>query len=158
AFEGIDRISVNENGELVLATSLGEMTYPAPVVYQRTGGKERSVKSAYVVEGKNTLRFRLGEYDKAEPLVIDPIALRWATWMNTASQTDNHGHCIWVDQTDGAIYVVSRVSGGTDQITPGAFDVTINGSYDMVVGKYYEPATIGGSGTRVWQTYIGGNG
>src|SRR5690606_37039440 len=73
-------------------------------------------------------------------------------------QTDNHGHCIWVDPADGAIYVLSRVSTGTDQITPGAFDVTINGSYDMVVGKYMEPANVGGSGTRVWQTYIGGNG
>ncbi|HRO40202.1 MAG TPA: hypothetical protein PLZ25_09820, partial [Flavobacteriales bacterium] len=156
-FEGIDRLRVNEKGELVLATSLGEVAYPAPIVYQRTGGTERSVNASYVVEGKNTLRFQLGEYDKNATLVIDPIALRWATWMNTASNSDNHGHCIWVDPADGAIYVVSRVSGGTDQITPGAFDTSTNGSYDMVVGKYLEPTTVGGSGTRVWQTYIGGS-
>ncbi|MGB3525047.1 MAG: SBBP repeat-containing protein, partial [Flavobacteriales bacterium] len=157
-FEGIDQISVNQKGELVINTSLGEFTYPAPVVYQRVNGKESSVRAAYVVEGKNTLRFELGAYDKNETLVIDPIALRWATWMNTNSGSDNHGHCIWVDPTDGAIYVVARVSNGTDQITPGAFDETANGSYDMVVGKYLEPTTIGQSGTRVWQTYIGGNG
>ncbi|MCB0759579.1 MAG: hypothetical protein KDC01_14035, partial [Flavobacteriales bacterium] len=157
-FEGIDRISVNRKGELVITTSLGDLTYPAPVVYQRANGKETSVKASYTVEGKNTLRFALGAYDKNETLVIDPIALRWATWMNTNSGSDNHGHCIWVDPTDGAIYVVARVSNGTDQITPGAFDETTNGSYDMVVGKYLEPATIGQSGTRVWQTYIGGNG
>ncbi|MBX2973991.1 MAG: SBBP repeat-containing protein, partial [Flavobacteriales bacterium] len=157
-FEGIERIAVNTKGELVLHTSLGEMTYPAPVVYQRTNGKERSVKAAYVVDAKNILRFELGDYDKGQPLVIDPIALRWATWMNTASQADNHGHCIWVDPADGAIYVVSRTSGGTDQITPGAFSTTIAGSYDMIVGKYMEPANVGGQGDRVWQTYIGGNG
>ncbi|MBK7287924.1 MAG: hypothetical protein IPI95_12960 [Flavobacteriales bacterium] len=157
-FEGIDQIRVNTKGELVLNTSLGELSYPAPVVYQRVNGKEHTVQAAYKVEGKNTLRFELGAYDKNESLVIDPIALRWATWMNTNSGSDNHGHCIWVDPTDQAIYVVSRVSGGTDQITPGAFDTTENGSYDMVVGKYLEPTTIGGSGTRVWQTYIGGNG
>ncbi|MBS1568208.1 MAG: hypothetical protein JST45_02085, partial [Bacteroidetes bacterium] len=156
-FDGIDHMEVNNRGELVLTTSLGNIVYPAPVVYQRGQGKERSVEAAYVVEGKNTLRFRLGQYDKGETLVIDPIALRWATWMTTASNSDNHGHCIWVDPNDGAIYVVSRVSGGTDQITPGAFDTSTNGAYDMVVGKYLEPATIGGSGTRVWQTYIGGN-
>ncbi|MCB0766942.1 MAG: hypothetical protein KDB95_07005, partial [Flavobacteriales bacterium] len=157
-FDGIDRMWTNEKGELILSTSLGEMTYPAPVVYQRINDRERPVKSAYVVDDKNTLRFELGEYDKGATLVIDPIALRWASWMNTASQTDNHGHCIWVDPTDGAIYVVARVSGGTDQITPGAFDTSINGSYDMVVGKYLEPTNVGGQGTRVWQTYIGGNG
>ncbi|MEO7080655.1 MAG: hypothetical protein ABIY71_03970, partial [Flavobacteriales bacterium] len=157
-FEGIEQIRVNSKGELVMSTSLGELSYPAPVVYQRVNGKEHSVKAAYIVEGKNTLRFELGAYDKNESLVIDPIALRWATWMNTNSGSDNHGHCIWVDPSDQAIYVVSRVSNGTDQITPGAFDETANGSYDMVVGKYLEPTTIGGSGTRVWQTYIGGNG
>ncbi|MHC5867445.1 DUF7948 domain-containing protein, partial [Streptococcus pyogenes] len=81
----------------------GELTYPAPVVYQRINGKEKAVKSSYVVKGRNELGFSLGDYDKSETLVIDPIALRWATWVNTASTGDNHGHCIWVDPTDGAI-------------------------------------------------------
>ncbi|MCB0765561.1 MAG: hypothetical protein KDB84_12685, partial [Flavobacteriales bacterium] len=67
------------------------------------------------------------------------------------------GHCIWVDPSDGAIYVVARVVGTTDQITVGAFDTSANGNLEMIVGKYLEPATVGGSGTRVWQTYIGGN-
>ncbi|HPF91724.1 MAG TPA: hypothetical protein PLL57_13775, partial [Flavobacteriales bacterium] len=157
-FDGIDKLTVGEKGELVLNTSLGAMSYPAPLVYQRINGREKPVQASYVVVGRNELRFEIGSYDKSATLVIDPIALRWASWMNTASQTDNHGHCIWVDPTDGAIYVVARVSGGTDQITPGAFDTSINGSYDMVVGKYLEPANVGGTGTRVWQTYIGGNG
>ncbi|MEB2342817.1 MAG: hypothetical protein OZ932_12535, partial [Flavobacteriia bacterium] len=157
-FDGIDKISVNGKGELVLHSSLGELTYPAPVVYQRINGKEKAVKSSYVVKGRNELGFSLGDYDKSETLVIDPIALRWATWVNTASTGDNHGHCIWVDPTDGAIYVVARVVGSTDQITPGAFDETANGNLETIIGKYLEPATIGASGTRVWQTYIGGNG
>ncbi|HMN06973.1 MAG TPA: hypothetical protein PKD45_14745, partial [Flavobacteriales bacterium] len=157
-FDGIDQISVNSKGELVLLTSLGELTYPAPVVYQRINGKEKAVKSAYVLKGKNVLGFSLGDYDRTQTLVIDPIALRWATWVNTNSSGDNHGHGVWVDPSDGAIYVVARVVGTTDQITPGAFDETANGNLETIVGKYLEPATIGGSGTRVWQTYIGGNG
>ncbi|MBK9175978.1 MAG: hypothetical protein IPM46_06480 [Flavobacteriales bacterium] len=100
----------------------------------------------------------MGAYDRSQPLVIDPIAMRWAAWINTNSSGDNHGHCIWVDPSDGAIYVVARVVGTTDQITPGAFDETANGALEIIVGKYLEPATVGGSGTRVWQTYIGGNG
>ena len=69
----------------------------------------------------------MGEYDANQPLIIDPIALRWATWVNTKSSGDNHGHCIWVDPNDGAIYMVARVVGTTDQITVGAFDVSANG-------------------------------
>ncbi len=157
-FRGIDRLSVNEKGELVMNTSLGEMSYPAPYVYQRINGREREIASRFVTDGSNVLRFELGDHDRSEPLVIDPIAMRWATWVNTNSSGDNHGHCIWVDPSDGAIYVVARVVGTTDQITPGAFNVTANGNLDIIIGKYLEPANIGESGTRVWQTYLGGSG
>jgi hypothetical protein len=157
-FKGIDKLRVNDRGELVMSSSLGEMTYPAPYVYQRVNGRESEISSAYVVEGDNILRFQLGAYAKDQPLVIDPIAMRWATWVNTNSSGDNHGHAIWVDPSDGAIYVVARVVGTTDQITMGAFDVTANGNLETIIGKYVEPSTVGGQGARVWQTYIGGNG
>ena len=158
AHDGIGTMRVDDKGQLLIETVLGEMAHPSPHVYQRINGRETVVTSRYKVEGANTLRFELGAYDKRHPLVIDPIAMRWATWINTNSSSDNHGHCIWVDPSDGAIYVVARVIGTTDQITPGAFDTSENGALEMIVGKYLEPATVGGSGTRVWQTYIGGNG
>ncbi|MBK8614519.1 MAG: hypothetical protein IPN85_13790 [Flavobacteriales bacterium] len=156
--KGIERLRVNDKGELVMPTSLGDMTYPAPVVYQRINGREVPVTASYKVSNSNVLGFTLGNYDRTQPLVIDPIAMRWATWVNTNSSGDNHGHAIWVDPSDGAIYVVARVVGTTDNITVGAFDVTANGNLEMIVGKYLEPATVGGAGTRVWQTYIGGSG
>ena len=157
-FQGIRGMRVNDKGELVMPTSLGEMTYPAPVVYQRSMGRERKVEARYTVRDGNVLGFALGAYDRSQPLVIDPIAMRWSTWVNTNSAADNHGHAIWVDPVDGAIYVVARVTGTTDNITVGAFDVSANGNLEMIVGKYLEPATVGGSGSRVWQTYIGGGG
>ncbi len=157
-FKGISGLRVNGKGELVMPTSLGEMTYPAPVVYQRKMGHEQPVKASYTVRDGNVLGFALGAYDRSQPLVIDPIAMRWATWVNTNSAADNHGHAIWVDPVDGAIYVVARVTGTTDNITVGAFDTSVNGGLDAIVGKYLEPATVGGQGTRVWQTYLGGNG
>ncbi|HNM69688.1 MAG TPA: hypothetical protein PKG57_08515, partial [Flavobacteriales bacterium] len=156
--EGIEQMRVSDAGELVLMTSLGEMTLPAPVVYQKVGGHEKRIKASYRITGNNVLSFVLGAYDRALPLIIDPIAMRWATWVNTASSGANHGHCIWVDPNDGAIYVAARPDGSTDQITLGAFDVSANGGVDLVVGKYLEPGSVGGTGTRVWQTYIGGNG
>ncbi|MFZ1687495.1 MAG: hypothetical protein WAU70_08745, partial [Flavobacteriales bacterium] len=116
-FKGIEHLSTNAHGELVMPTSLGEMTFPAPVVYQSIDGSERKVEARYTVSNNNVLGFQLGAYDKSQPLVIDPIAMRWATWVNTNSTGDNHGHAIWVDPADGAIYVVARVVGTTDNIT-----------------------------------------
>ncbi|HKR06926.1 MAG TPA: SBBP repeat-containing protein, partial [Bacteroidia bacterium] len=156
-FDGIEKMKVLPNGHLVLQTSVGEVDFPAPIAYQKMGGVEKGVTARYVISG-NEISFKLGDYDATQPLIIDPIALRWATWVNTNSSGDNHGHCIWVDQADGAIYVVARVVGTTDQITVGAFDVSANGNLETIIGKYLEPAAIGGSGTRVWQTYIGGSG
>ncbi|MCB0794927.1 MAG: SBBP repeat-containing protein, partial [Flavobacteriales bacterium] len=155
--DGIDALRIDDRGSLVLNTSIGELSFPAPVVYQKVRGREKPVEARYVLDGRS-VRFDLGNYDTTLPMVIDPIALRWATWVNTNSATDNHGHCIWVDPIDGAIYVVARVTGTTDQITVGAFNENPNGALDMIIGKYLEPTDIGMSGTRVWQTYLGGSG
>ena len=156
SFDGLKELQVID-GRLVLATSVGDIAVPAPVAYQQINGQREFVSAAYTVQ-TNILRFQLGKYDPAYPVIIDPIALRWATWVNTNSSSDNHGHCIWVDPTDGAIYMVARVVGTTDEITVGAFDETANGNLDMIVGKYLEPSAVGQSGTRVWQTYLGGSG
>ncbi len=157
-FDGIEEMSVTESGTLILKTSVGAIEFPAPIVYQKINGVKKNINSKYKLSSGNKLSFALEAYDKASPLIIDPIALRWASWINTASAGDNHGHCIWVDPSDGAIYVVARVVGSTDQITPGAFNLVSNGNLDMIIGKYLEPVNIGQSGTRVWQTYLGGSG
>ncbi len=166
--EGVSGLKLSDKGELIISTSVGEMRLPQPIVYQKVDGKQIDIPSKYKLDEKGILQFDLGEYNKRLPLVIDPIALRWATWVNSNSQVvgsgknatsgDNHGHGIWVDPTDGAIYVVARVDGQTNEISVGALDNSSNGGIDLVVGKYLEPSSIGGSGTRVWQTYIGGSG
>jgi hypothetical protein len=161
--DGVMGLKKGKNGELVISTSVGDMSLPAPYAYQQKNGKRQEVSSAYVIEGKDVIRFELGNFDKNLPLIIDPIALRWATWVNSNSSAQgtgtaghNHGHGIWVDPSDGAIYIVARVDGKTDLITPGALETSAKGGIDLIVGKYFEPSTIGGAGQRVWQTYIGG--
>ena len=162
--DGITKMRVDEKGALVITTSVGEMSLPIPVAYQKVNGKQVAVDAKYSITKTNILKFDLGAYNEKLPLIIDPIALRWATWVNSNSSSidgntsgDNHGHGIWVDPVDGAIYIVARVDGQTNNISSGALEETANGGVDLIVGKYLEPDTIGGTGTRVWQTYIGGS-
>ncbi|HNM31858.1 MAG TPA: SBBP repeat-containing protein, partial [Chitinophagales bacterium] len=156
-FDGIEKMTTNEKGILVLKTSVGDVTFPAPIVYQSLNGKRTKVEANYIVTKNNVLGFNLGKYDASQPLIIDPIALRWATWITNNSDGDDHGHGVWVDQSDGAIYILARII-GSGLITVNAFQNASAGSLDMVLGKYLEPTTVGGSGTRVWQTYLGGSG
>ena len=156
-FEGIDKLNLNSKGELSFNTSVGEMHIPAPYVYQTINGIKQEIVATYVVSNNNVLSFDLGAYDANLPLIIDPIALRWATWITNNSDGEDHGHGIWVDQTDGAIYILARII-NSGLITVGPYQAASAGSLDIVLGKYLEPTTVGGSGTRVWQTYLGGSG
>ncbi len=155
-YEGIDKMYTRTSGELVLNTSVGNVTFPRPIAYQLVNGKRSSVEVGYLVTG-NKVRYKLGKYDKALSLLIDPIALRWATWVTNSSTASVHAHGIWIDQTDGSIYTLSRLF-GSNLITVNPFQAASGGSTDVCIGKYTQPASVGGAGVRVWQTYFGGNG
>ncbi len=155
--DGISKVILKKDGSLSLKTSVGDMTLPTPVAYQNINGQRVPVEVHYVVSGDNIVTFKIGNFDASKTLLIDPIALRWATWLNTNSTGANHAHCVWIDPA-GNIYTVARVDGSTNFITTGAFDVTANGGIDLIIGKYTEPVNVGGTGARIWQTYVGGNG
>lgn len=156
-FEGIEKKHIDFNGNLVLQTSVGDMPIAPPVAYQMIDGREINVEVAYALNEKGMLTFKLGKYDASQTLVIDPIALVWATWASNAASSNSHGHGIHVDPATGEIYIVGWYN-NTGLITVNPFQATNAGGQDMILGKYKEPATVGGAGTRIWQTYLGGNG
>jgi hypothetical protein len=65
-------LSILPGGELRIGTNVGPIAYSAPKAYQEIDGKRRDVEVAYRVDGSR-YGFMLGEYDKAEDLVIDPV-------------------------------------------------------------------------------------
>jgi hypothetical protein len=78
ALNGVEKLKVNNKGELEFLTSHGKLLKGSPYTYQMIKGKKHTVKSKYKVVN-NTLSFELEAYDKAYPLIIDPIALKYAT-------------------------------------------------------------------------------
>ena len=155
--EGVEGLKLDAKGGLVLPAPIGDITIPSPVCYLvDANGTRTEIKVKYRLNGKNTLSFEIPDYDKSQTLVIDPIVMRWATWI--ASNTSVAAHCHGIDvDAAGNIYVVSR--GGNGLVTVGAFQTTYTGTGGAVIlwiSKYQEPAIPGGSGTCVWQTYLGG--
>jgi hypothetical protein len=154
--EGIDIITLNNQGGLVLTTTVGDVTVPAPISYLIDDkGRRTPVQVRFILDNK-VIRFSIPSYDHSQTLIIDPVIVRWATWATNASSADTHNHGTGVDSL-GNLYVTGRIS-TNGLITVGAFQSTSGGGYDIFVGKYVEPAIPGGSGSRVWQTYLGGSG
>lgn len=67
-----EALSVNKYGELGVKTELGIVKFTKPVAYQLIGEKKNPVEVAYVVKG-NEYGFKVGGYDRANVLVIDPL-------------------------------------------------------------------------------------
>ena len=104
--------SVDAEGNLVLTAGHGPAGFEKPVVYQTDGGKKIHVDGAFEVAG-NQVRFRLGGYDHAKPLVIDPV-LAYASYLggsgldnigNTSNQDGNPYQALAID-SEGSAYVV----------------------------------------------------
>ena len=152
--DGIEELRLNKDGEIVLPTTVGEITIPSPVSYIIKDGRRSKIDIKYHLVGKNILSFVIPAYDKNAMLVVDPIVMRWGIMVGSNAGSDSHCHGIDVDAS-GNIYVTGKYQSGL--ITVGAFQSTSNGDYDLFIGKYQEPATPGNSGARVWQTYLGGS-
>lgn len=148
-WEGADAILVDQAGELVLKIDGGELRQQAPVLYQEddTGGRRR-VSGAFRALGGDRFGVEVGEYDRARPLVVDPVL----TYSYTVP--DNIGAIpfgVAVDAT-GAAYMTGETWSSAFTGYPG-YDNTHNGGYDAFVAKL-NPA----GNAVVYYTYLGGYG
>jgi uncharacterized protein (TIGR03437 family) len=74
-FEGVERLELDGNGDLLLQTANGEVRQQRPVVYQEIAGVRQSVVGRYVIEGEHEVGFAVGDYDASKSLVIDPVLI-----------------------------------------------------------------------------------
>ncbi len=134
-------------GDLVLTTAMGEVRQHAPAIYQMVGAERRNVAGGYAIRDDGTVGFRVGAYDRTLPLVIDPT-LVYSTYLGGSSEDMGTG--IAVD-TSGSAYVTGYTA-STD------FPVTIGPPYGGGIAFDAFVTKLDGTGTRVYSTYLGGNG
>jgi uncharacterized protein (TIGR03437 family) len=73
AWEGVERVRLDDNGDLLLQTPAGELRQSKPMVYQTVAGVRRPIAGAYQLTANHELSFAIGAYDRSQPLVIDPV-------------------------------------------------------------------------------------
>lgn len=153
-YEGLDDLRLDAAGNLLLGTSLGQVTELAPRAWQLAPGSDerQPVACAFRLGPGARVGFELGTYDPARPLIIDPVVL-FASF--SGATADNWGHTSAYD-AQGNFYSAGTVFAAGYPVSTGAYDASFNGSVDVALLKYNTQAT--GPAALLWATYLGGGG
>jgi hypothetical protein len=122
AVTGADEIRIEDEANLVLSTSQGELVQQKPRIYQRKGTTLTAVVGEYVITGKNEVGFRLGSYDRHAAVVIDPV-LRYATFLG--GNSFDAGRAIAVDSSNRAVVAGITVSSNFPATTSRGFPTEV---------------------------------
>ena len=71
-FKGADNVRIDARGDLQIQVAAERLTLRRPVAYQEIDGR-RSVQADFALDKDGTIRFRIGDYDRNQLLVIDPV-------------------------------------------------------------------------------------
>jgi gliding motility-associated-like protein len=153
-FEGIDRIYLNDAGDIVIESGYKTQLQKAPVSWQHVNGEKISVDVSYVILNDSTFGFKInGKYDPRHDLIIDPLfQLVWSSYTNATgfSNNINYSFANAMDQ-QGNVYLTGMVD-GTFPITPGAYSGPGTVVPEVFVAKFSSDGT-----TMLYSTYLPGN-
>jgi hypothetical protein len=103
-FTGANSVSVDQGGDLVLATDSGKIVQRKPRVWQQAGDTKKEIAARYAIGNNNEVGFELDPYDAGAALVIDPV-LVYSTFLDgltsAGGAVDGAGN-VYVTGADGA--------------------------------------------------------
>jgi hypothetical protein len=138
---GAKALKVSATGDLRASTTVGDVVFHKPVAYQEIDGQRIAVAANYVLDKGRAISVRLGQYDDARPVIIDPV-VTYSTFLWGAAAA------VATDATGN-----SYVAGYTqykDLPTASGYQTTQAGTVDGYVVKL-DP-----TGTKaIYATYLG---
>jgi len=160
--------AIDAEGNLVLTAPDGPASFKKPILYQMDGDNKISVEGSFTV-ASDQIHFRIGDYDHAKPLIIDPV-LSYASYLG-GTGTDNIG--AWIGpghqsptqgvavDAQGSIYVTGNTY-STDfptanpyqSVPPTKMAGVTPGMWSSVFVTKFSPD----GKSLVYSTYLGGNG
>jgi hypothetical protein len=155
-FTGPNHLHLAANGDLIVGTAGGSLTFRKPSVYQLVGGHRQPVAGEFALLEKHTVGFRLGSYDRDRALVIDPV-LEYSTFLSGSGNASyallgDAAYAIAAD-SEGNAYVTGGVYSTNFPVTEGAFQTTDPGATPTAFVTKLNP-----TGTElIYSTYLGGN-
>ncbi len=142
-FTGAEQLELEPTGDLRVTADETSFRLRKPVVYQEDNGSRQPVTGSFAVAGKNEVRFQLGPYDSAKPLIIDPKIDASRTIEGNGSDTSVG---VGTDQQNN-VYVVFNTTSTNLGATNSA-----SGQGDIAVAKFNSNLD------PQWVTYVAGTG
>ena len=155
-FDGVEKISIDAQDELVLTLASGEIRQPRPMIYQVLNGARKEIKGGYRLVDDRTAAFVLGEYDHSQTLVIDPL-LEYSSFFG--GNGADSAYAVTLD-TNGNVYIAGQTlskefSATRSFSTTGAFQTNFAGGNIVGDGVIFKMSA---TGTPAYITYLGGSG
>ena len=145
---GADKLSINPEGDLMVGGGREMVRLSKPVIYQRDPeGHSRKVEGSYLLEGSRRVAFKVGNYDKTAPLIIDPV-LTYSTFLEGTSGEEFGG--IAVDSA-GSAYIAGATNSADFPTTAGAYQGAVLNSTQAFVAKFNPSGS-----ALVYSTYLDG--
>ena len=138
---GATAIIPSNDGGVSISTPLGVISQGKPNVSQN--GK--AIAAEWIVNG-NILSYQIDNYDKSQPVTIDPVILTWGTYFGNGNEL---GTAVSTD-LDGNVILSGASRSTTGVATTGAYLTTYADSGDAFVAKFNS------LGMLQWSTYYGG--
>ena len=148
-FEGVDRLEIDNEGNLILHLPGGHLIQRTPIIYQEINGSRQAVTGHYVFRDKNRIGVHVAAYDRTRPLIIDPV-LVYSTFLGSTG-TDR-GNAIAVDATGNAY-----VTGETDNVGVAPFPTTVGAGFSGVQDAFVTKINTAGN-ALLYSTFLGGGG
>ncbi len=146
-YHGADELLVDDQGNLLINLSGGQLRQLKPLVYQIIDSERHLVEANYTIKQAQTVGINLAAYDPAYPLVIDPV-LEYASFIGGAN--NDLGLAIAVDD-QGAMYLAGSTQ-SLDFPTQLPHQNNNQGDYDIFIAK------LNAQGDALeYATYIGGS-
>ena len=111
---GAEKLNVDAQGNLILRNAAGEVQLLAPRIYQQIGGEKKEIAGQWTLAANHIASFRLGKYDRAQPLVIDPV-LQYSSFLGGSQK--NAVNRIALDAAGNA-YVAGYTASGDFPAAP----------------------------------------